>query len=119
MAYWAQPPARIAAALGTGLEGLTSDEAARRLARVGPNELHPRRALSRLRVLWRQVRSPLVLLLVFAALASTATGEWSDAAIVAAILLASVGVGYHREYHAETAIAALLERIEIAASVRR
>ncbi|HWO23575.1 MAG TPA: magnesium-translocating P-type ATPase [Kofleriaceae bacterium] len=118
-AYWASEPERVAAELGTGLGGLTTDEAARRLERVGTNEIHPRRALSWVRLLWRQVRSPLVLLLVFAACASTATGEWADAAIVAAILVASVGVGFHREHHAETAIAALLERIEIAASVVR
>ena len=118
-AYWARPAAEVAAALGVGLAGLTTDEAERRLALAGPNELHPRGALSRLRVLWRQVRSPLVLLLVFAALASAVTGEWSDALIVAAILFASVGVGYRREYRAETSIAALLDRIQVAASVVR
>jgi Mg2+-importing ATPase len=118
-AYWTQAAAHVAAALGAGLEGLTSEEAARRLAIAGANELRPRQALSGLRLLWRQIRSPLVLLLVFAATVSAATGEWSDAVIVGVILIASVGIGYHREHHAETAIAALLERIEIAASVRR
>jgi Mg2+-importing ATPase len=119
LAYWARTPAEVAAALGTDLDGLASDEAARRRTISGPNELHVRGTRSRLHVLWRQVRSPLVLLLVFAAGASIATGEWSDAAIVTAILLASVGVGYHREYRAETAIAALLDRIEITANVVR
>lgn len=117
--YWARPPAEIAAALGTGLDGLTSSEAAERRAIAGPNEIRARRTLSRLRLLWRQVRSPLVLLLVFAAGASIVTGEYSDAGIVATILLASVGIGYHREYRAETAIAALLERIEITATAVR
>ena len=105
--------------MDSSLDGLTSDQAARRLARVGPNEVRRAQALSRLRVLWRQVRSPLVLLLVFAAIASTATGEWSDAGIVGAILLASVGIGYRREYRAETAIAALLEKVQVMAMVHR
>lgn len=118
-AYWARSPATIAAALGVGLEGLTTDEAARRLARHGPNELKPGRGAARARVLWRQVRSPLVLLLAFAAGASSLTGEWADAGIVAAILVATIGVGYHREYRAETAVAALLDRVRLTAAVVR
>jgi Mg2+-importing ATPase len=119
LAYWACVPGEVAAALGIGLDGLTSDEAARRRVLAGPNDLHARDRLSRLRLLWRQVRSPLVLLLVFAAGASAVTGEWSDAAIVGAILFASVGIGYHREHRAEIAIAALLDQIEITATAVR
>src|SRR5688572_13973808 len=118
-AYWARSPAAIAAELGVGLAGLTTDAAARRLARYGTNELKPRRGAARARVLWRQVRSPLVLLLVFAAGASSLTGEWADAGIVAAILVATVGVGYHREHRAETAVAALLDRVRLTAAVVR
>ncbi len=100
-------------------DGLTSAEAARRLDEVGPNEIRERPGASRLRVLWRQIKSPLVLLLVFAAIASCFGGEWIDASIVGAILAASIGIGYHREYRAETAITALLRRIEVTAEVIR
>jgi len=99
--------------------GLSSAEAARLLAEHGPNEIRPRRAATRLRVLWRQLRSPLVLLLVFAAVVSTITGELADAAIVGAILGGSIGVGYGREHRAESAIAKLLERIQLATTVVR
>jgi Mg2+-importing ATPase len=58
-------------------------------------------------------------LLVFAAVVSVLSGERVDAAIVGAILAASIGVGYVREYRAETAIAKLLERIEITSQVVR
>ena len=119
LAYWTLAPDAAAQAVGTGLGGLTADEAARRFEAVGPNEVRPRRAASRLRVLWRQVRSPLVLLLVFASMASVATGQWSDASIVAAILIASVGIGYRREHRAETAIGALLERTQVMVTVVR
>ncbi len=117
--YWAKHPAEVARELGVGEGGLPADEAEARLARFGPNEIHAHRALSRLRVLWRQIRSPLVLLLVFAAIASALSGEWSDALIVGVILAASIGVGYRREYRAETAIAAMLERIRVTAEVVR
>src|SRR6188768_579247 len=117
--YWANSPAEVARSLGVTLDGLSSGFAAHSLELYGPNEIHARPAATRLRVLWRQLRSPLVLLLVFAAIASTVSGEWVDASIVGAILGASVGVGYFREYRAETAIAKLLERVQIGTSVVR
>lgn len=100
-------------------DGLTTEEAERRLQRHGANEIHARPSATRLRVLWRQLRSPLVLLLVFAAITSSFTGEWVDASIVAAILGASVGIGYVREFRAETAIAKLLDRVHITTRVVR
>ena len=54
-----------------------------------------------MRVLAAQVRSPLLLILVFAAVVSAFTGEWVDALIVLLIVVASVGVSYSREYSAQ------------------
>jgi Mg2+-importing ATPase len=99
--------------------GLSSAEAARRLVQYGPNELREQGQLSRVRVLWNQLRSPLLLLLVFAAGASALTGEWIDAAIVFAILVASVGIGYSREYRAQVAADKLRVRVQAVATVLR
>src|SRR5262249_20720048 len=71
--YWALEPAELARRLGSGREGLSSAEAAARLHTFGRNELHKQRGLSRLRVLWNQLRSPLLLLLLFAAAVSAGT----------------------------------------------
>ena len=84
--------------------------AAQRLREYGPNELRERRRLSRLDVFSRQLRSPLLLLLVFAAGASGLTGQWIDAGIVVTIVVATVAVGYSREYSAQAAAAALRAR---------
>lgn len=70
-------------------------------------------------MLLAQLRSPLLLLLVFAALASALTGAWLDAAIVLAIVLASGGIGYAREYGAHAAAAALRARVRVRATVLR
>ena len=96
-AYWALNPVEVMGHLRSGPTGLSSAEAARRLAQYGPNELREQGQLSRARVLWNQLRSPLLLLLVFAAGASAVTGAWIDAAIVLTILVASIGIGYSRE----------------------
>ncbi len=118
-AYWSKPAAEVARALDSSPEGLTAREAARRLREHGPNALRETRAATRLRVLGRQLRSPLMLLLLFAAGASAVGREWIDAGIVGAIVLVTVWIGYRREYRAETALAALLARVRIHAEVLR
>jgi Mg2+-importing ATPase len=117
--YWAADPGELAQRLGSGAEGLSGAEAAQRLEEHGPNELRERRPSSRLDVLVRQVRSPLLLLLVFAAGASAVTGQWLDAAIVATIVMATVGIGYSREYRAQAVAGALRARLHVRTSVLR
>jgi Mg2+-importing ATPase len=118
-AYWSLDPTALYARLASSADGLSSQEAEERLRRYGRNELREQQQLSRARVLLAQVRSPLLLLLVFAAVVSVVTGEWVDAVIVLAIVLASVGIGYTREYRAQAAAAALRARVKTRASVVR
>ena len=70
-------------------------------------------------MLLRQIRSPLLWLLLFAVAISLVSREWSDASIVLAIVVATVAVGYVREYRAETAVAALGKRLQTNATVMR
>jgi Mg2+-importing ATPase len=118
-AYWALDVADLAVRLGAASEGLSSEEAARRLKVYGSNELREHREVTRMGVFWNQIRSPLVLLLVFAGTASALTAAWVDSAIVLAIVAASVLIGYSREYSAEAAVAALGARVQPRASVIR
>ncbi|MFO1392534.1 MAG: magnesium-translocating P-type ATPase [Steroidobacteraceae bacterium] len=117
--YWALAPEDAAARLQTATSGLTADEAARRLASYGRNEVREREGYSRLGVLWNQVRSPLLMLLLFAAGVSMVTGEWVDATIVLAIVVATVGIGYTREYRAQRAAEELRARIQVRATLLR
>lgn len=108
--YWALPIPGLLDALEATPHGLSEDEVARRLARHGENELEESRRFSRLTIAWQQVKSPLVLLLLVAAVISAFMGDWTDAAIVLAIVSASVLLGYSREYHSQVAISRLSER---------
>jgi Mg2+-importing ATPase len=101
------------------MTGLSSEDAALRLARYGRNELREQQGLSRARVLVAQFRSPLLLLLVFAAIVAALTGQWIDAAIVTVIVLASAGLGFVREYSAQAAAASLRSRIRARVTVVR
>ena len=118
-AFWAIEAGELSRLLGSGPQGLSAAEAAERLRDVGPNELLAESRLSRLGVLWNQLRSPLLLLLLFAAVVSAVTGEWGDATIVATIVLATVGIGYQREYSAQAAAAALRARVKTRCTVLR
>lgn len=118
-AYWAQEIDSLCARLGTSREGLSQHEAADRLAKGGPNQLDGRPVASRIALIARQLRSPLLLILAVAAVASALSGEWVDATLVLAIIIASTGIGYSREYSAQTAVAALQSRVRTHATVAR
>jgi Mg2+-importing ATPase len=106
----AQPADAVFESLGSASSGLTSAEAARRLAVDGRNAVATHRARA-LRVLWHQLRSPLLGLLIAAALASAFVGQRSDAAIIGAIVALSVGLGFVNEYRAERAAESLHAQI--------
>jgi P-type Mg2+ transporter len=117
--YWSADADMLVQQRGSTRDGLTVTEAIRRLREYGPNQVREHRRLTRTRVLVNQIRNPLLLVLVFAAMASAMTGEWVDAVIVVVIVLATVSIGYAREYHAETAAAALQARVRTRARVLR
>jgi P-type Mg2+ transporter len=118
-AYWSLQIGEVLDHLHSTPNGLSSAEAAFRLQHYGPNTFREHRRLSRLRVLSNQLRSPLLLLLVFAAGASALSGEWIDASIVLLIVAATVGFGYSREYSAAAAAAALRARVQTHTTVFR
>lgn len=70
-------------------------------------------------MLWRQPRNPLLALLLAAASVSVGTGDVTDGAIIAAIVLLSVGLGFVNEYRSVLAVAALHANIHHEAVVWR
>ncbi len=102
--------ADVLARLGSGAEGLTEDEAARRLRVTGPNAVRSHRVRP-WPVLASQLRSPLLALLAVTAVASAFLGQTSDAVIIGAILAASVGLGFVNEYKAAKTAEALHDSV--------
>ena len=87
--------------------GLPSQEAARRLAEQGRNELEQQAATPRLTILARQFRSPLIYILLVAAAVSVALGQYSDAGVIATVLVFNAVVGFMQEDRAERSLDAL------------
>jgi P-type Mg2+ transporter len=103
---------------GVGEGGLSAAEVARRRAVSGPNAIRASRARA-WTVLQRQLRSPLLLLLLVTAAVSFAVGDRTDAVIIATILGVSVGLGFVNEFRAELAAEALHTQIRHQVVVRR
>jgi Mg2+-importing ATPase len=74
--YWSRDVDDLSTSLGSGSNGLTAARAAEQFAIVGPNSVEDAQRLGPLRLLWRQVESPLVLILIFAAALSLSLSEW-------------------------------------------
>src|SRR5262245_25761784 len=87
--YWALDTDALLQRLGSSNGGLSAGEAARRLREHGSNVVLDHVPLTRLRVVLAQLRNALLLVLMFAAIASALTGEWIDASIVLVIVVAT------------------------------
>ncbi len=118
-AYWARPVSDVCARLGTRPAGLTPADAAARLASGLANRLRAAPPNSAVGAIARQLRSPLLLILVLAALVAAYVGEWVDASIVVAIVAGSAMLGGLHEHRASTAVAKLRDRVRVKATALR
>ena len=117
--YWAHTPEELFATLQSSPQGLSSALAQERLAKFGHNELKRHRKAAPLLLLLNQFKSPLVLILVFAAIISVVTGEWIDASIILAIVVASAVLGFVQEYGASNAVEKLRSRVTLKVNLLR
>ena len=104
--------------LGSSDAGLSSAEASQRLGIFGPNVLAAH-GVSAWSVLARQLRSYLLLLLLVAAVVSAAVGELTEALIIGAIMVMSIGLSFFNEYRSEKAVEELHSEIKHLAVVDR
>jgi P-type Ca2+ transporter type 2C len=105
--------------LGSSTEGLDAEDAAARLARVGPNRLPRGRRTSAWRILRDQFTGIVVLLLGSAAGVSLALGDLVEAVAIAAVLALNAAIGFLTEYRARQSMEALLQFDVPQASVLR
>ena len=116
---WSTSDTELLDALGSSRQGLSTTQARERLQRLGSNVLRPRRRGSAWRSFIAQLTSPLILILVVAAVVSAFAGEWIDAAIVVVIVAASAVLSFVQEYSAGNAVEKLRAQVAITANVLR
>ena len=117
--YWSLPTEQLFSTLHASKDGLQQADAEGRLKQYGPNTISAQKQATALRVLLRQFKSPLVLILIFAAIVSGVVGEWIDASIVLAIVLGSSILGFVQEYSASNAVEKLRSQVTIKTNLLR
>ena len=101
-------PDDLVSELGVDSEqGLSDEEAGRRLGKHGPNELEEGGLRSPARILWEQFTATLVVILIVAAVIAALLGEHKDSIAIGAIVVLFGVLGFVQEYRAERAMAAL------------
>lgn len=103
----APSPQETVPATEPAARGLSSAEAAVLLAAHGPNELPRARQAPAWQMVAGQLRDPLVLVLLVAAGLTLATGDWTDAGVIALVIAVNTTAGVTQEVKAGHAIAAL------------
>jgi H+-transporting ATPase len=98
--------------------GLTSDEARRRLATAGPNSM-PDTTENPLRRALTKFWTPIPWMLEAATILELVLGKYVEAGIIAVLLLFNAALGFFQEGRAQTTLAALKKRLALTASVRR
>jgi potassium/sodium efflux P-type ATPase len=124
---WLREVTDVAAELGTDVEqGLSSDEAAARLERHGPNQLDAERPVPPWRRFLSQFADPLIYLLLGAVVVSMIAWLLEDreevpfeAIVILVIVVLNAVLGYVQEARAEQAVAALQRMAAATAGVLR
>jgi len=111
--------AGIFARLATRPGGLTTREAAERLAEHGPNVLAKDRRSGLGRLLWNAVINPLVILLLVLAGISFATGDVRAGVVMSMMIALGAGLKLIQEARADSAAAKLKAMISVTATVVR
>jgi Mg2+-importing ATPase len=119
LAFWSVSASDLLDRVQTSPQGLTGDEAQKRLARYGYNLLRPKKRTDTPALLLAQFKAPLVLILVFAAVLSYFLGDQTNAIIILGIVFISSLLGFWQERGATNAVKRLLAIVQIKAVVIR
>jgi Mg2+-importing ATPase len=111
--FWSVPISDLLKQLRTVPEGLTDEEGQHRLSVYGYNLLKPKKKADALELFGNQFRSPLVIILIFAALLSYFLQDPTSAAIILVIVFISGLLGFWQERGATNAVEKLLSIVQI------
>ena len=111
--------ATVLTSLGSNSDGLSQQEAQKRLAQFGLNEMVKKEKISPWLIFLEQFKSFLIIILIIAVVLSAIVGEVADAILIGVIVVFASGLGFIQEYRAEQAMEALKRMAAPSASVLR
>lgn len=101
------------------LAGLTSNEAALRLKKYGPNELKKQRTFSSLKILFNQFTSPLIYILLLAGIVTFFLHHLTDTVVILAAVAVNTALGFYQEQKSQKSMTALRSLLVPVAKVIR
>ncbi|WP_372919420.1 cation-translocating P-type ATPase [Salegentibacter sp.] len=105
--------------LNVSQAGLSSEEIPARMEKYGRNTLPSAKKLTLFKIILNQFLSPLIYVLLVAAVVSIALKEYSDAGFIIAVLLINAIIGAFQEWKAEAKASALEQMIKLKVRVKR
>ena len=106
--FWSLPATDVVDVLESDVrDGITEDEARRRLEIYGANIIEQHQRSAAFFILLDQFKSPLILILAVAGIITLSIGHVRDALFILAALAVNVGLGFYQEHKAERALAGL------------
>jgi P-type Mg2+ transporter len=117
--FWDRPLPDLLHLLRATPEGLTSDEADRRLRLYGPNSFVQESRFAALFSVLRLVANPLVIILVLASAISIVLGDRIGGLIIISIVLLSVLLNFFMEFQARHAVEKIQKQVATTAAVIR
>lgn len=113
------PPDAVYDLLQTSSKGLSQEEAADRLATFGPNVVTRYEPYPLWRIALEQFASPIIYVLLAAAVITFSLKDYKDTAIIMVVVLLNAIIGFFQEYKATRAIEALRQLATSVSQVRR
>jgi Mg2+-importing ATPase len=117
--FWQLSATALQEHLNSSPGGLSSEEAALRLAHFGPNLIHAELKRALLLQFLAKFRNPLVIILLTASALSAFTGDAASFFIISAIVLISVTLDFVQEYRAGQAAERLRQSVAVRGQVLR
>lgn len=105
--------------LKTGRDGLSSEDAAQRLASVGPNRLPAPSKESLFKRFFKHFNDLLIYILLVAALVTASLGHWIDTGVILGVVVVNAIIGFIQEGKAEEALEGIRKMLSLHAHVRR
>lgn len=117
---WAADFEKVLSGLGVDPDkGLSDGEVKKRRGEYGPNRLRKGQRKSSLKILVDQFESPIVLLLMLAAILSFSFGEWMQGLAIVVVIIVNGAIGFFTELNAVRSMEALQQMTRVKAKVRR
>jgi Ca2+-transporting ATPase len=109
---WSMEPDEVVDFFRTSKDGLSEEEATKRAEQSGTNIFRVHREQRGIEIFLHQFASPLLFVLLGAAVLTIILGHWLDASVILFAVAVNVGLGFRREYHAEHTLERLMTYIK-------